>query len=169
MCKSAKVPVTSLAGIFVAYQVFTARIPQVKFTRFLADEVTCKDPPVLLNPELTKEHINMLIALTSAIRNRKTREVASPGIVRGNPAKHAGAEILSDPMMISSMWLAMMKYNPVGATENVLRLAALCRYWDSLDLTGDLEELITALFLYFRQKLDQIDYNQFADLMEAFR
>jgi hypothetical protein len=168
-CNSANIPVTSLPGIFSSYQIFNKRISEEKFTRFLADEVTCKDAPMRLNPELTKEQIKILVSLTTAIRNKKTREVASSTIMRGNPARHAEPEMLSDPMMMSSMWLAMVKYNPAGAPENVLRLAALCRFLDGLDLGEPVEDFITAVFLFFGKKLDQLDFGQFADLMEAFR
>jgi hypothetical protein len=169
LCKTANIPVSTLPGIFASYQIFTKRISEEKFTRYLADEVTCKDPPLVLNPELTKDQINILITLTSSIRNRKTREVATSTVMRGNAGRHAEPEVLSDPMMLSSMWLAMVKYNPMGATENVLRLAALCRYWDTLDLGAPIEEFITAVFLFFRKKLDQLDFQEFAELMESFR
>jgi hypothetical protein len=155
-CTKAKIPVSALQGIFSSYQVFTHRLSEEKFTLFLQDEVTCKGPVVNLNPELTQDQIKGLVSFAAAVMNKRTQ------------AYWTSNGLSSENLHTSNCWISLVKLNPPGSDEKYLRLAALCRFVDELDLGINVEDFISAVFLFFGKKIDHLDFNQFTQLLDAF-
>jgi hypothetical protein len=156
LCASAKVPASALPNIFGCYQVFTGRLSEEKLTLFLQDEVTCKAPPIIVNPQLNEEQIKVLLTFAAAVENRRTQ------------AYWTKNGLSSEPLQFSNVWIWLVRLNPPGSGDKFVRLSTLCRVADELDLGIDLEDFVTSIFLFFQTKLDRLDYNQFSRFMEAF-
>jgi hypothetical protein len=156
VCVGAKIPVSFLNGIFSSYNVFNSRISEEKFAAFLQDEVTCKGPTTILNPDLTKDQIQGLVAFVTAVKNRRTQ------------AYWTQNGLSSERVHPSNIWVSLVKLNPQGSEAKFLRLATICRLVDDLDLGINVEDFIGAIFLFFGRKLERIDFDQFTQLIDAF-
>ncbi|OHT16831.1 hypothetical protein TRFO_12916 [Tritrichomonas foetus] len=153
-CQRAKIPVEKLTDIFSLYEVFKKKISPKKFINFLEDEVTCKTLEVNLNPKLTDAQIKILTEFAEGIKNHRTTAIS--------------LDSTTERSLISNMWIFVVRYNPANSNEKYVRLASLCRIAAEINLSFSTEDFIEAVFTFFDKRIDQLDFTQFVQLMQAF-
>jgi hypothetical protein len=162
-CESAGVPVSALPDIFSSYHVNVNRMSEAKFIEFLRDEVTCTRIEPRLNPSLTNVQIAALTQFVAIIKSRKTQNYVS------NAGKsEIGRGLSGKRYQLSSTWSLLLKMNPQQSGEQYIRIATLCRVAAELGLGLSTEEFIDALFAFYNRRIDQITFDEFAQLVEAF-
>jgi len=157
-CCSATIPAAALPGIFSAYKVYVDRISEAKFINFLQDEVRFKLDQLPSSPNLSESQTAALRSFASIMKSRKTHDYRA-----GGPSQRG-----STPYQLSYLWSYLTKLNSVQTDEKHVRVATLCRLAAELEIPVTAEEFIDALFAFYGRKLDQIDFNEFVRLMEAF-
>ena len=155
-CEKGEIPVGIVPKILAPYRVYSNRISLSKFVSFLSDEVTCKLDENPLSNRVNDAHSQILTVFTDAIRSRRTQ---------GNTCYD---ERRTENLQLSSMWVFLIKLNPPGSSDKYVRLATLCKLVDYYNLSFSVEEFIDAVFAFFGEKLDKLDFEQFALLMQAF-
>jgi hypothetical protein len=160
-CNSANIPPTSLPGIFSAYHVFINRMSVDRFTKFLRDEVICKEDVLPLSPTLLDHQISALNQFVYIVKSRKTRGYL--------PQIRESAHTVSfERFQLSTTWSALLKLNTGSPTISFIRLATMCRLAAEFELGISTEDFIDAIFAFYGRKLDQINFSEYAQLMEAF-
>ena len=145
------IPESQLSAILAPYGIATKRISVDKLKKFLEDEVTCKSEEGQLKGRVNDVQDRILTTFSNAIRTRKTQAGDGTGTVQ-----------------MSSIWIYLVRMNPPGASDKVVRLATLCKLVDEYNLSFSVESFIDAVFTFFGEKIDQLDYGQFAALVRAF-
>jgi hypothetical protein len=162
-CESGQIPISSLPAIFSSYKVFIGRMSEQKFVEFLRDEVTCRHDEPPLNPALTDNQATLLTQFVAIVKSRKTRDYMPQ--VR----EKAGSPTLSgERYALSSTWSTLMRMSTGQGSEKYIRVATLCRIAAEIELQTTTEAFIDALFAFYGRRLDQITFDEFAQLMEAF-
>ena len=140
-CDAAGIPVENLPAILAPYRVSAQRISLDKFKSFLDDEVLCKGEVADLTSRVTDEQAEILASFTSAVRTRSAR---------------------------ANAWVQLVRLNQPGVSDRHIRLATLCRLVDDYNLSFSIDSFIDAVFAFFGEKLDELDYDQFTALLQAF-
>lgn len=153
---SAKIPFDSIPDIFAAYGIFNKFISEEKFVRFLEDEVTNKTLEVVLPEGLASAQKNILVKFVDALTRRRTEYAVS-----------SSSALSSGHSLIANMWVYAIKTNPPDCSDKFVRLASLCRLCDEFNV-AQVEDFIDAIFAFYESKIDQLDFQQFARLIEAF-
>lgn len=69
---------------------------------------------------------------------------------------------------MSQLWIHLCRLSPTRAKVTHLRVAALCQMASDLNMFFSAEDLIEALFTFFDQACEALDFEQFTRLMETF-
>ena len=173
-----------LNDIFSVYNVFVQKISPKKFISFLEDEVTCKMLEENINPNLTENQLKILTKFVEGLKTHRTTPITGKqsGGSRKDLASAKGSNVsptrlvsdatfttITERTSLSSIWLFVLKYNPSNTkSDRYVRLAALCRIADELNLSFTTEDFIDAIFAFFDQKIDQLDFQQFVKLIQTF-
>jgi hypothetical protein len=100
-CGQARIPVSSLPGIFSAYNVFVNRMTERLFIAFLRDEVTCAHDVFPLNAALSDDQISALSQFAEVVKSRKAQGYM-PQIRDG---KDSGSRTISfERFQLSTTW-----------------------------------------------------------------
>jgi hypothetical protein len=142
--------------MFLTYGVYTDSIPREKFIHFIDDEVTCRSLIVGVPPLLTDVQIAVLSKFCKALRIRR---------IRSSPPS---LDSVSEVMMVSQLWIHVTRMSPKKSQVANVRVALLCRLAKDLNLTFSAEDLIDALFAFFGQKCESLDFAQFMTLVHSF-
>jgi hypothetical protein len=164
-CAAAKVPTNALPGIFSAYRPFVARISEATFVKFLQDEVGFTSSECDPNPNLTDHQAAAIKSFVSIVKSRKTHNYHSTHPLLGDTQRDSS---VGARYQLSFIWNYLTRLNSLQTGENVVRVATLCRLAAEMELRTSAEDFIDALFAFYQRKLDQIDFNDFVQLMEAF-
>ena len=62
----------------------------------------------------------------------------------------------------------MVKFNPQGSDTNSLRVSSICRMAVELEMVDSAKEVIAAVFAFFGEKIEAINYDQFTRLVQMF-
>lgn len=149
-CEELGIPERDLPAILAPYGIATNRISPDKLKKFLEDEVTCKTEESPLKSRVNDSQDKILTTFSNALRTRKT-QADSTGTVQ-----------------MSSIWIYLVRMNPPGASDKFVRLATLCKLVDEYNLSFSVESFIDAVFSFFGEKIDQLDYSQFASMIRSF-
>ena len=157
ICESAGIGRAALPEIFRTYGVAQGRIRREQFVMFLDDEVTVKEFLIDIPKALTDEQISILSRFCRALKSRRTQAIFhSPNA--------AGSEGIS----MSQLWIHLCRLSPTRAKVTHLRVAALCQMASDLNMFFSAEDLIDALFTFFDEACEALDFEQFTRLMETF-
>jgi hypothetical protein len=162
-CESANIPISTLPGIFSSYKVFIGRMSEQKFVEFLRDEVTCKQDEPPLSPTLTDDQATLLTQFVAIVKSRKTRDYLPQVRKEGESPTLSG-----ERYTLSATWSTLMRMNASQTSEKYIRVATLCRIAAEIELPTTTEGFIDALFAFYGRRLDQITFDEFAQLMETF-
>lgn len=155
-CKEIEMPVSLLPDVFSPYEIFNSRIKENNFIRFIEDEVTCESIEIQLPTNLKDEQIAIINKFANALRNRKLQSNLN------------GDSITSERSSIARQWTFVVRLNTSTDHNNHVRIAALCRLAQEMNLTFPPEAFIDAIFTFFGKKLDELNYDQFTQLMTTF-
>jgi hypothetical protein len=160
-CASINVPVKTLPAIFSVYRPFVTRISEEVFVTFLQDEVRFTSTEREVNHNLTDDQATIIKSFVGIVKSRKTHEYHS-----GEPLGAKSQSLVGARYRLSFIWNYLPRLNPLHSGENVVRVATLCRLAAEMELPASTEDFIDALFAFFQRKLDQLNFNEFAQLME---
>jgi hypothetical protein len=155
-CRSANVDPQLLRDMLLTYGIYADSIPRDKFIRFIDDEFTCKSLIIRLPPLLTDTQAAILSKLCKAIRSRR---------IQSSPAS---LDPISEVTTTSQLWIYVTRMSPKNSKVTSVQIASLCRLARDLNLTFSPEDLIEALFAFFGQKCESLNFAQFTRLMQRF-
>ena len=143
-CALAKIPFESLEPMLAPYGARgVTHLSKKQFVSFFEDEIYTSQPVFLLPRTVTKPQAKLLKHIIDSVKKR------------------------TEPRLYQ-MWIFMIKYNPQGSDQNVLRVASICRMAVELEMIDSPKELVSAIFAFFGQKLESINYDQFTRFIQMF-
>lgn len=142
-CKAVQIPVDLLPNLLSPYGIRENRISRQNWKLFFEDEFCTSFPVLPIPPNLNSEQVDILTKFANSIRSRTEQSIAS-------------------------QWIFVADRNPTGSPPARLRLSAFCHIVEELDLVLEQTELIDAILTFYGKKLDELDYIQFAQLMQTF-
>jgi hypothetical protein len=156
LCLSVDLNPDSLKDLFVPYGVYAHEISRDSFIRFIDDEVICRQRTVVIPKSLTDLQSAILSKLCRGIRSHRVQASPLP------------KEIASERLETARLWSNATRMSSRKGVVSRLRIATFCRLARDLNLVFSPEELIDALFAFFGEKTEAIDFGQFAALFQAF-
>ena len=157
ICDAAGVSRALLPDIFATYGIAFGRIRKDQFVRFLDDEVTVKEFMIDVPESLTDEQISILSRFCRALKSRRTQSIF-----------HSANGASSEGISMSQLWIHLCRLTPTRAKVTHLRVASLCQMAADLNMFFSAEDLIDALFTFFNNAMEALDFEQFTRLMETF-
>ena len=141
--EKANIPQTKLKDIFAPYGVRNLMITPKQWKIFFDDEFNTAAPPEIIREDILDLYVAILRTFSSAIVSR----------THSHP---------------SQRWSYIVSRNPPSAGTSRVRLASLCRLCDEYNLPFPIESFIDAVFDFFQEKIDSLDFEQFSRLMSTF-
>lgn len=139
----AEIPTEKFNYIFDPYQIRNKLISAKQFKKFFEDEFSPSAPQEDICGIVSDEHALILKVFASAI---KARTAPQPSV----------------------RWAYMVSKNSPQFPSSSVRLACLCRLCDEYNLAFSTDDFIDAIFEFFGEKIDSLNFTQFSNLMSTF-
>ena len=156
LCDKLEIPFSALPEIFSTYGIYNKKLGEEKFIRFLEDEFSLKASHALPKT-INNEQAAILSKVITSIKTHKTQSATSSRV-----------GLSSERSSFSQTWIFLTRLSCNNGESSKLRVSALCHYADDYNMSFSCEELIDALFAFFGEPLDAIEFDQFTRLLETF-
>jgi hypothetical protein len=141
-CEKIKCPAASLENIFAPYGVRNLLITRAQWINFMQDDFPKWPSPEV--PAVLNDRQNFLLSKYTA--NLKM--------------KFGGT--------LRRRWNAALARNPPNTLNTVLRVSALCRLFETMNLPFTVNDFVDSLFAFLSVKVEAITFQQFCELFNAF-
>lgn len=149
-CKAIELPFSKLTIVLTPYGIYDQSISKKNWKCFMEDEFSCSFPTIPIPSKLTSTQTTFFSRFVNIIGSRASSI---------NQSRHS---------FISDQWCYVARFNPTGSKGNTLRLSAFCHILKELDILIKPEDFINAMFVFFGKKLEELDYQEFAQFIQAF-
>lgn len=144
-CEKANCPAAVLENVFAPYGSKNVVITQSQWVTFMNDDFTVD----FQNCQLSAEPMNQ--RQTFILRK----------FVEGMQTKFG--------YKMSQKWAKALQFNPPEVLNTTLKITALCRLYENMNLPFPTADFIDTLFLFYGDRVEELSKDQFSELFSAFQ